>query len=546
MVELRRRGGVPMGDAASLISARVHLPPVRSKRVLALAGDEKLVEQIRRGNEAAFEVAFERYGAGILGFCRHMLGSREEAEDAVQHTFAAAFRDLQRDGDRQLALRPWLYAIARNRCVSVLRARRELATEQPEPVTAGLAEQVERRAELRDLLRDIRELSEDQRAALLLSEAGDLSHAEIANVLGCGEARVKALVFRARSGLIQRRAARETPCEEIRAELANLRGGSLRRGRLRHHLRECAGCRAYREQVRQQRRMLAAALPVAPSLGLKSSVLAAVGLGGGSAGGGLAAGLGGAATGSFGSATLAKVALVGVLAGGGAVAGKTAIDVVRQPERPQAAPGADPPAASPAAASPATAPGAGSPATAPAAERPGAGAEPIERSAPPQRRAGAGAGRRERLESGAPGVRKRGERAAGGLTVPRNSSPHSRAPGWTKRGTVPPGHLPRDGPPRGGPGNGLAHGHSKPAAKAERAPRGNGRGPIEAPPARTPVKRGPPEPKPAADRSAKLKVTPKTPSPAAEPKPAAEALPADKAPKAPNDHGSTTDSALGN
>ena len=48
----------------------------------ATAGDEKLVEQIRRGNEAAFEVAFERHGARILGFCRHMLGSREEAEDA--------------------------------------------------------------------------------------------------------------------------------------------------------------------------------------------------------------------------------------------------------------------------------------------------------------------------------------------------------------------------------------------------------------------------------------------------------------------------------
>ena len=67
----------------------------------ASRGDERLVEQIRRGNELAFEVAFERHGAGILSFCRHMLGSREEAEDAVQHTFAAAYRDLQRGGERQ-------------------------------------------------------------------------------------------------------------------------------------------------------------------------------------------------------------------------------------------------------------------------------------------------------------------------------------------------------------------------------------------------------------------------------------------------------------
>src|ERR687896_2483515 len=68
---------VPMSDAP--------VRPLRSKRLLALAGDERLVEAIRRGSEAAFEVAFERYGAGVLAFCRHMLGSREEAEDAVQH-----------------------------------------------------------------------------------------------------------------------------------------------------------------------------------------------------------------------------------------------------------------------------------------------------------------------------------------------------------------------------------------------------------------------------------------------------------------------------
>ena len=96
-----------------------------SKRLLSLASDDRLVDQIRRGNEAAFEVAFERHGAGILAFCRHMLGSREEAEDAVQHTFAAAFKDLQGDRRRKIALKAWLYTIARNRCVSVLRARRE-------------------------------------------------------------------------------------------------------------------------------------------------------------------------------------------------------------------------------------------------------------------------------------------------------------------------------------------------------------------------------------------------------------------------------------
>ena len=89
---------VPMGDA---LTARMPVRSLRSKRLLALASDERLVQQIRRGNELAFEVAFERHGSGILGFCRHMLGSPEEAEDAVQHTFAAAFGDLHRGGERQ-------------------------------------------------------------------------------------------------------------------------------------------------------------------------------------------------------------------------------------------------------------------------------------------------------------------------------------------------------------------------------------------------------------------------------------------------------------
>jgi RNA polymerase sigma factor (sigma-70 family) len=294
---------------------------LRSKRLLALAGDDRLVQAVRAGSEQAFEVAFERHGPGILGFCRHMLGSREEGEDVVQHTFAAAHRSLLGD-DRAIALKPWLYAIARNRCLSLLRARREEPVEAGDLPTAGLGEQVERRAELRELLADVAELPPEQRSALLLAELGDLSHAEVARVLDCEVARVKGLVYRARHSLIERRDARDTPCEEIRVKLANLSGGALRRAELRDHLRGCAGCREFRERVRQQRGMLAVALPVVPSAGLKSSVLAAAGLGGSASGGTALAALGGAGGGALGSATVAKVAIVGVLAGGGAVAGE--------------------------------------------------------------------------------------------------------------------------------------------------------------------------------------------------------------------------------
>ena len=298
--------------------------PRRSKRLLALASDERLVEQIRAGNEAAFEVAFERHGPAILGFCRHMLGSVQEAEDAVQHTFSSAYRKLL-ENDSAVRLKPWLFTIARNRSLSMLRARREPAIELDEIPTAGLSHEVEQRAELRELLADVRDLPDEQRAALLLSEVGDLSHREVAEVLGCEAARVKALVFRARSGLIERRDARDASCHEIREQLANLRGGSLRRSELRHHLRVCPGCREYRDRVKRQRRQLAAALPVTPSLGLKPSVLGALGLGGGAGGGTLAGGLGLAASAPVG-ATVAKLATAAVLVVGGVAVGERAID----------------------------------------------------------------------------------------------------------------------------------------------------------------------------------------------------------------------------
>jgi RNA polymerase sigma factor (sigma-70 family) len=326
---------------AATVTSRAQVRVLRSKRLLALAGDQRLVEQIRRGNELAFEVAFERHGTGILGFCRHMLGSREEAEDAVQHTFAAAFRDLQRGGERDIALKAWLYTIARNRCLSVLRARREQAAELQDLPTAGLSEQVEQRAELRELLADVRDLPEEQRAALLLAEAAGLSHAEVAEVLGCETGSVKGLVFRARSALIEMRSARETSCVEIREQLATLRGGALRRNELRHHLRRCPGCTAYREEVRRQRQMLAAALPVVPSLGLKSSVLGAAGVTGGAAAGGAAAG--GAVVGGFalGPAAAAKVAVVAMLAGGTVVAREVVVHQEAQRGAAEVAPAAD-------------------------------------------------------------------------------------------------------------------------------------------------------------------------------------------------------------
>ena len=267
----------------------------------------------------AFEVLYERHLPPILSFCRHMLGSSDEAEDAVQNVFVSAHRHILAN-EREITFKPWLYAIARNRCLSMLRARRENATEEIEVSTRGLDEVVQERADLRSLLADLGDLPDDQRAALVLMELGDLSHVEVADVLGREARQVKGLVYRARSGLAERREAREASCGDIRVELANARGGGLRRGRLSHHLKACPSCAAFMEDLRRQRRMMGLILPVAPTVGLKDSVLGALAAGGG----GVAAATGGITSAggvaSLVAASAAKIAAVGVIAGGAGVA----------------------------------------------------------------------------------------------------------------------------------------------------------------------------------------------------------------------------------
>jgi RNA polymerase sigma factor (sigma-70 family) len=258
-----------------------------------MASDAHLVALVRQGWPSAFETLYGRYHRSILSFCRHMLGDPEEAADAVQHTFLAAYNAIV-SSEKTILLRAWLFTIARNRCYSVLRAKREQPLEEFfEPATEGLSAQVQRREDLRQLLSDMRGLPDNQRAALVMAELGTLSHQEIGTALGVPPTKVKALVFQARESLIASRTARDTDCTEIREQLSTLHGGALRRANLRRHLRECQGCREFRTQVSDQRRSLAAILPVVPAAALKDAVLGGVsgtsGTSGVVAGGGLLA-----------------------------------------------------------------------------------------------------------------------------------------------------------------------------------------------------------------------------------------------------------------
>jgi RNA polymerase sigma factor (sigma-70 family) len=219
-------------------------------RPMVLASDEHLVALTRAGDQEAFETLYRRHQRGVAAACRSLLGSAEDVQDVVQHTFSAAYRDLMGAG-KLIDFKPWLHTIARNRCVDVLRGRREQPMEElPEAATNALSAEVLLREEVRELMGDLAALPDDQRQAVVLASLSACSSQEIAGILDCPPARVSALVFRARTSLTLTRTARDTPCEDIREQLATLTGGALRRGALGRHLRLCEGCRRFRASVR--------------------------------------------------------------------------------------------------------------------------------------------------------------------------------------------------------------------------------------------------------------------------------------------------------
>jgi RNA polymerase sigma factor (sigma-70 family) len=295
----------------------------RRSPLLKLQGDEKLIAMARAGNPGAFETIVDRYQPRLLGFCRQMLGSTEDAEDVLQEVFVNAYRAMLAD-EREINLRPWLYRIARNRCLNHLRKPTADAQESMDLVPAleasSTAEKVHNREEFRQLLADVGKLPETQRSALLLREMDAMSYEEIAQAMETSVPSVKSLLVRARIALAEASQARQLTCGEVRLDLAEAAEG-LRKlsGPVRRHVRECDECADFRSQLRSNDKVLAALVPVGPLVALKAFFISKLGLGG--------AGTGGAATASSAGATGAGAAssLGAALSSGGAAGGLGAV-----------------------------------------------------------------------------------------------------------------------------------------------------------------------------------------------------------------------------
>ncbi|HYN51589.1 MAG TPA: RNA polymerase sigma factor, partial [Thermoleophilaceae bacterium] len=174
-------------------------PPAVRAPLGRRVSDEALVARVRQGDDRAFEQLFERHHPQLRSFCAHMLRDRDEGEDAVQQAFISALKDL-RGSTKPVDFRPWIYQIARNRCLTTIRLRKQHAElgQVEERGFEYLGRSVGLRQDLRQLLDDLHRLPNSQREALVLSELGDLSGQEVAGVLGCPPAKVRALIFQAR------------------------------------------------------------------------------------------------------------------------------------------------------------------------------------------------------------------------------------------------------------------------------------------------------------------------------------------------------------
>ena len=190
-------------------------PPHVKREAFANHDESGLIEQLRAGNAAAFEVLFRRYVVRVSRQAMHLLGNEAEAEDVVLEVFLTLYEKANTfRGDA--ALSTWLYRLTANAALGRLRRRKrrpEMSMDEYLPrfrddghhlvrPVVDWSQDVERcmaTAELRQLLQQtIDELQPVDKAVLVLSDLEELSNRDIGDVLGLSIPAVKARLHRAR------------------------------------------------------------------------------------------------------------------------------------------------------------------------------------------------------------------------------------------------------------------------------------------------------------------------------------------------------------
>ncbi len=175
---------------------------------LAARTDEELARAWARGETDPFEELVLRYSAAVYAFCLRMTGCAEDAEDLTQEVFLQLLRALPR-ARTDMPLRPWIFVIARNKCLDHLKRRRPLpftrlsasdigALDVPDAALSP-EERVERDGLQEAVQCAVAALPERYRAVVALRYTTDLTFGEIGQVLGLPENTVKTHFQRAKA-----------------------------------------------------------------------------------------------------------------------------------------------------------------------------------------------------------------------------------------------------------------------------------------------------------------------------------------------------------
>ncbi|HEX4564653.1 MAG TPA: RNA polymerase sigma factor, partial [Solirubrobacteraceae bacterium] len=259
--------------------------------MLRRASDERLARLAGKGDARAFAALYERHHQPLYRLCLSIVRVPDDARDALQSTFERAFAAL-RAREREIAVRPWLFRIAHNESITVLRRRRpgEALPEAELPSLHTVEGAVEERARLSALVADIHSLPERQRSVLLMRELSGLSIAEVAAAMSMSSSAVKQSLFEARGSLHAYAEGRAMSCEEVRHAISDGDGRALRSRKLRAHLRDCGACTQFRSLISAREGDLRALAPPLPAAAAAAVLTGLLGSGAGTHAGSVAAG----------------------------------------------------------------------------------------------------------------------------------------------------------------------------------------------------------------------------------------------------------------
>ena len=164
--------------------------------------DRELVRRVLAERTDDFRVLVDRHKQSIFRFALRLLGNWEEAEDVTQDTFLAAFANLSGYHSSRAAFSTWLFTIARNRCINLLKQRRPIAVNELDSIaTVTPTDSILSQELSQHLDRALAALPVEQRSAFVLAEIEELPYAEIARIERTSLGTVKSRIHRAKQRL---------------------------------------------------------------------------------------------------------------------------------------------------------------------------------------------------------------------------------------------------------------------------------------------------------------------------------------------------------